>query len=224
VKRFVITTGACAALLGATAGEAYTNAPTLQRQTIYLDSYSRAARNAGPVATRLKLASRTWYVVTVKGTFSLDVFRPRVRRHRTDFCGPAEDRPQRRSRNRPVAPVFVDAEMEFALPREWVDRAQQCATLPNHTGGFQMTAGRRFRHVEPIGGAAPVTTAQDHAYRYLLRGAGRVARFRIKDANPRDNSGVLTIGIRPAQPSEIPAPPAPIPPPPAPVPPPPAVG
>lgn len=173
-------------------------APTLKRQTLYLDSYERRTKSAGPVSTRRKLERGRWYLVTVSGTFSY--FEPALLRGRR-YCGRPERRPQRRSRGRSNGRVFADVETLFALPRG--RRAGSCDALPYHWGNFEMTAGRRFSHVEPIGGPRKRPNRR-HRYRYLLQGQGRVARFRLRDVYPRDNYGVLTIKVRRATASEVP--------------------
>ncbi len=210
----LIIAGACTALFGLAATEAATAAPTLRSQTLYLDTKSNAKRDA-TAKTRLRLANRIWYVETVKGTYTFDVNQASTRRSRSNFCGPFEARPQRASRGQRPAPVFMYAEFHFALPRDWFDRANDCARLPLHHGGFEMTAGTTFKHMDPIGGA-PTAVARGHSYRYLLQGAGKVGRFRLRDTKPRDNNGVLTISLRRARASETPVPtPAPTPAPPA---------
>lgn len=185
-------------MTGAVVAGAGGQAPALERQTLYLDSYERRTRSAGPVSTRRKLARGTWYVVTVRGTFSY--FDPALLRGR-QYCGRPERRPQRRSRGRSNGRVFADVETLFALPRG--RRAGNCDALPYHWGNFEMTVGRRFSHVEPIGGPRKRPNRR-HRYRYLLQGQGRVARFRLRDVYPRDNYGVLTIKVRRATASEVP--------------------
>ncbi len=170
--------------------------PTLKRQTLYLDSYEKRSRTAGPVSTRRKLARDRWYLVSVKGTISF--FSPGLLRGQRD-CGRPERRPQRRSKGRPNGRVFADAETIFALPRR---RGRGCEPLPHHWGNFQMTAGKRFSHIDPIGGA-PTRANRRHRYRYLLKGRGKVARFLLRDSYPRDNYGVLTITLRHATTSEV---------------------
>ncbi len=160
--------------------------------------------------TRPALADRTGYVVTVKGTFTFDVNQASTRQNRNNFCGPFERRPQRASRNQKIAPVFLDAEMHFALLKDWVDRASDCTRLPLHHGAFEMTAGTTFQHVEPVG-CVPTAVRRGHSYRYLLQGQGRVARFRLRDARPRGNNGLLAFSLGRARASEIPAPSGPAP-------------
>ncbi len=183
--------------------------PTLKRETLNLDSYERGTRASGPVATRGKLATDKWYLVSVKGTFSY-FSRTLLRGQR--YCGMPKRRPQRPSKGRANGPVFADAETIFALPR---GRSGRCPVLPYHWGNFQMTARKRFSHVDPIGGPRSRPNRR-HRYRYLLKGRGRVARFRLQDVYARDNYGVLSITVRRATASEVlrgqpPASPAPAP-------------
>ena len=169
--------------------------PTLKRQTLYLDSYEKRSKTAGPVSTRRRLARGKWYLVAVKGTISY-FSRGLLRK---EYCGRPEARPQRRSKGRANARVFADVETVFALPRR---RGRGCPPLPHHWGNFEMTAGKRFSHIDPIGGA-PTRANRRHRYLYLLKGRGKVARFMLRDSYPRDNYGVLTIRLRRATASEV---------------------
>jgi hypothetical protein len=213
VRKSLMAVGTSAVVLAVGVAGAEGQEPTLQEETLRLDSYEKGSTTAGPVSTRRKLAPAKWYLVRVKGTFSFGG--PLTR---AEYCGAPTRRPQRRSRRRPIRPAWLDVEFTYALPR--VRGQKECAEIPLHWSNFEMTAGREFAHVEPVNGL-PTRPTRSHRYRYLLQGTGAVARFRLKDQDPSDNSGVVTIRLRPARASEIPPPPpapapAPVPPLPAP--------
>ena len=191
--------GASALVLAVSVSGAEGQSQTLQRETLFLDSYEKGSTTAGPVSSRRKLASGRWYLVTVKGTFS---FGGPLRRR--EYCGEATRRPQRLSPRRAIRPAWMDVEFTYALPR--ARGRKECAELPLHWSNFEMTAGRDFVHVDPVKGA-PRRPSRGHRYRYLLQGTGAVARFQLSDQDPRDNSGVVRIRLRPALASEIPPPP-----------------
>lgn len=184
---------------GAGVGAAQSKAkPTLKRETVYLDSYEKKTKTAGPVRTKRKLARGTTYLVTAQGTFSY--YDPEALRG-AKYCGKPEAAPRRRSKGRKNGPVFGDVETIFALPRGNL-KPGDCEVLPFHWTAFQMSAGGKYRHLEAIGGRTNVPSS-GHRYRYLLKGRGQVARFQLRDDFPGDNYGVVTIKLRKATKTEI---------------------
>jgi len=190
-KSFTVTLIALAIGLCFTAAVAVAQSLPANGQTLYLDSYER--RNdgaAGPVGTRGVLEAGRTYVVTVKGTFASV---PRG----TPLCGRSERKPQRRSKRRPSAPATADAEIVFG---QSAHRDPDCseADVPYHSFAFQMDLGQGFDHPAPVGGHRRRANRR-HTYSYVVQGLGQRARFQLNDGYTRDNSGVLTIKVRPAR-------------------------
>ncbi|HEX2084876.1 MAG TPA: hypothetical protein VHF89_04270 [Solirubrobacteraceae bacterium] len=159
-------------------------------EELALDSYA-AVDTPPTVGTSDVLSAGRYYVATVSGTFTY-FSRSRWQRG-TPHCGSPDPAPLDPSPGRPFAPAGDDAELSFGAPRE----NNKCPNLPAHSSGVRIDTGDDFKDLDPRDG--PVTTpAQDHTYRYLLRGAGRAARFRILDTGFGDNSGILSISVRPA--------------------------
>ncbi len=145
----------------------------------------------GPAVSRRRLAKGLYYVAIVKGTFA-------YKRLVGTYCGRTEKLPMRRSPGRFNGRVTQDVEMIFAAkPRGGV-----CPRLPEHWGNFQISTGLAYRHIEPIGGQ-PTRTAALHRYRYVLKGRGQKAKFRLRDLYTPDNYGVVTIQLRRATRAEV---------------------
>lgn len=149
---------------------------------------------AGPVSTTQPLTAGRAYVVTVQGTFS--AFQPHVWAERP-LCGTPEAAPMFPTAGRPTAPAGQDAEVFFARPWE-----QPCSTpLPRAYNGFQTNTGGDWSH--PGASDGPYTEPRaDHAYTYVVAGAGQPLAARQVDSQTTDNTGVLNITVRPAVPAD----------------------
>lgn len=163
-------------------------------ETIHLDSWGSEKRRhayVGPAVSRRKLAKGLYYVAVVKGTFA-------YRRLVGSYCGRVEERPMRRSRGRFNGRVSQDVEFIFAEKR----RGDVCPRVPQHWSNFQISTGLSYRHLEPIG-ARRTRPDASHRYRYLLKGRGQKAKFRLRDVYAADNYGVVTIQLRRATRAEV---------------------
>jgi hypothetical protein len=169
-------------------------------ETLQLDAHEQPEGGdeaAGPVQTSDALTAGTKYTVTVGGTLSF--WSPAEYEAPYFVCGTPESAAMTPSPDQPNGPVSHDAEVTFA--RAARRDASECdgLTMPRHQTQLEllMSVGGGFSHVEPIGGPHDSPTP-NHTYEYELIGEGEPAAFRFRDTNTRDNYGVLTIKVEPA--------------------------
>ncbi len=126
------------------------------------------------------------YKVAVRGTFSL-FSREEIR---GSICGTPEPKPIYASRGRPNGPVVADAEFLFA------DVSRNCGRRPNAqtASTFQLKTAAAYVNATPIGGVGDAPKP-NHAYTYAVKGAGKLAHFRLIDDFTKDNYGRLRITI-----------------------------
>lgn len=154
-------------------------------ETLVLDSHEGTSDGAaGPVTTTRPLADRR-YSVTVRGTFSF--YGPEAWAVPAGVCGVPEPRPLLPG-GAPSGPVGFDAETIFALPATQASCAR--VRLPRRWANFELALGRGWGHPRSA------VRAGRHAYRYVVRGRRRRARFRLVDSFAADNYGRLEITVR----------------------------
>jgi hypothetical protein len=161
-----------------------------QTQTLFLDSRDPGRdQYTEPVKTKKLRAGRP-YVVNVRGTVSFYKWRASDVR-----CGAAEPKPIYRTRRVRNGIVGADSEFVFADKATGCNRRLRAGnTVPESWLGFQVSQGRGFFKMSLLN---PTTTPlPDHAYDYAILGYGTRARFRLRDANTRDNYGRLRIRLR----------------------------
>ena len=163
--------------------------------TVFLDAYEGGRDGAsGPVKTQ-RLTDDVPYIATVRGTVSfygLEIWRR--------ACGQPLRRPIYPSRGRPNGRVGADAAFVFANWR------RVCRTVDRPLGAavfLQVATNRSGRYTDAqLLDGFPTRARRDHTYRFAVRGAGRQAKFRLRDAVTSDNYGRLRIVTRRARPDE----------------------
>lgn len=157
-----------------------------QANVHFLDSYDRGGDPyAGPLQTE-RLTRNVPYRVAVRGTFSL-FSRDEIK---GPICGRTEPRPIYPSKGRPNGAVVADAEFLFA------DVSKNCSKRPKAltASTFQLKTSTAYRRPTPIGGVGDAPKP-NHSYTYAVKGAGKLARFRLADSFTKDNYGRLRITI-----------------------------
>jgi hypothetical protein len=168
---------------------AASQAPT---QRLTLDTYDPGRDwYTKPAVTKRVLTRGRFYVVTARGTFSFYSLRSGAR-----LCGQPEARPLYRTPRAVNRRAVADPEFFFADPMSFCGRGR--ARPPRLWTGFQISLGGRYSEVpRPLG--APATPSANHSYRYAVRGAGKRAKFRLRDYPTRDNYGRIHLRLRVAK-------------------------
>jgi hypothetical protein len=163
-------------------------------QTLYLDSHDMADDGtSGPVSTPNVLRDGAFYLVEVKGTYSIWAAPVWLA---DPGCGQPGSAPYYASPGVDNGQTGLDAETVFAGPGASFACANG-AQVPRHIDAFKVDTGTGPQHIEPLFGPFD-RPAMFHTYFYLLRGHGDNAAFAfsLRDQPTHDNYGQLKIVVR----------------------------
>jgi hypothetical protein len=160
-----------------------------------LDSHAPAGSSSSVTTPDVLTAGRL-YAVTVSGTYTAEAANAWSPTSSYRRCGtPDEGGPAEPSVGQPPRPAAIDAFSTFAAV---VASGAPCPPLPARNGAFQFDLGTGSRYLlTPLNVASDSAAPRaDHTYVYVVRGQGHALETLVDDVNPRDNDGVLSVGVR----------------------------